>query len=385
MKPITKLTMALITAAAMIVPSTEIYAATQYNGHRGGSSANSSQNTPGNRNSSSSNRPSNNRNNGNSGSNRNSSGSNRPSNDRNNGNSGSNRPNNDRNHNNHGGGNHNNHGNSGSNRPSNDRNHNNHGGGNHGGGNHGNSGSNRPNNDRDHNNHGGGNHNNHNNRPNNDRNHNNHGGGNHGGGNHGGGNHNNHGHGHGHGNPGGHHASRPGNPARPTPPPSRPYRPSHCHHHHHRPVPPAHYHPCPTAPIISSIFGLPFGVSINVSLGTLRNGGYYIDGYGSDVVYLRNVSQMGFYWDDAVINYDNRGLATITLYDSTYGYNTTRYNSLYNDICMQYGLPAYNTYGGETTAIWYDRYGNNYISLSYKYMSAFGGGYRYYTILSYGY
>ena len=310
MKPITKLTMALITAAAMIVPSTEIYAATQYNGHRGGSSANSSQNTPGNRNSSSSNRPSNNRNNGN----------------------------------------------SGSNRPSNDRNHNNHGGGNHG-----NSGSNRPNNDRDHNNHGGGNH--------------------------GGGNHNNHGHGHGHGhgNPGGHHASRPGNPARPTPPPSRPYRPSHCHHHHHRPVPPAHYHPCPTAPIISSIFGLPFGVSINVSLGTLRNGGYYIDGYGSDVVYLRNVSQMGFYWDDAVINYDNRGLATITLYDSTYGYNTTRYNSLYNDICMQYGLPAYNTYGGETTAIWYDRYGNNYISLSYKYMSAFGGGYRYYTILSYGY
>ena len=306
MKPITKLTMALITAAAMIVPSTEIYAATQYNGHRGGSSANSSQNTPGNRNSSSSNRPSNNRNNGN----------------------------------------------SGSNRPSNDRNHNNHG----------NSGSNRPNNDRDHNNHGGGNH---------------------GGGNHGGGNHNNHGHGH--GNPGGHHASHPGNPARPTPPPSRPYRPSHCHHHHHRPVPPAHYHPCPTAPIISSIFGLPFGVSINVSLGTLRNGGYYIDGYGSDVVYLRNVSQMGFYWDDAVINYDNRGLATITLYDSTYGYNTTRYNSLYNDICMQYGLPAYNTYGGETTAIWYDRYGNNYISLSYKYMSAFGGGYRYYTILSYGY
>ena len=328
MKPITKLTMALITAAAMIVPSTEIYAATQYNGHRGGSSANSSQNTPGNRNSSSSNRPSNNRNNGNSGSNRNSSSSNRPSNDRN----------------------------------------------------HGNSGSNRPNNDRDHNNHGGGNHNNHNNRPNNDRNHNNHGGGN-----HGGGNHNNHGHGHGHGNPGGHHASRPGNPARPTPPPSRPYRPSHCHHHHHRPVPPAHYHPCPTAPIISSIFGLPFGVNINVSLGTLRNGGYYIDGYGSDVVYLRNVSQMGFYWDDAVINYDNRGLATITLYDSTYGYNTTRYNSLYNDICMQYGLPAYNTYGGETTAIWYDRYGNNYISLSYKYMSAFGGGYRYYTILSYGY
>ena len=319
MKPITKLTMALITAAAMIVPSTEIYAATQYNGHRGGSSANSSQNTPGNRNSSSSNRPSNNRNNGNSGSNRNSSSSNRPSNDRNNGNSGSNRPNNDRDHNNHGGGNHNNHGNSGSNRPNNDRNH------------------------------------------------------------------NNHGHGHGHGNPGGHHASRPGNPARPTPPPSRPYRPSHCHHHHHRPVPPAHYHPCPTAPIISSIFGLPFGVSINVSLGTLRNGGYYIDGYGSDVVYLRNVSQMGFYWDDAVINYDNRGLATITLYDSTYGYNTTRYNSLYNDICMQYGLPAYNTYGGETTAIWYDRYGNNYISLSYKYMSAFGGGYRYYTILSYGY
>ena len=308
MKPITKLTMALITAAAMIVPSTEIYAATQYNGHRGGSSANSSQNTPGNRNSSSSNRPSNNRNNGNSGN----SGSNRPSNDRNN--------------------NHNNHGNSGSNRPSNDRNHNNHGGGNHGGGNH-----------------------------------------------------NNHGHGHGHGNPGGHHASRPGNPARPTPPPSRPYRPSHCHHHHHRPVPPAHYHPCPTAPIISSIFGLPFGVSINVSLGTLRNGGYYIDGYGSDVVYLRNVSQMGVYWDDAVANYDNRGVSTITLYDSTYGYNTTRYNSLYNDICMQYGLPAYNTYGGETTAIWYDRYGNNYISLSYKYMSAFGGGYRYYTILSYGY
>lgn len=190
-------------------------------------------------------------------------------------------------------------------------------------------------------------------------------------------------------------SSRPGNPGsvsrpgqygfRPTPPPSRPYRP--VFEPYRRPVPPPAYRPRPTAPLLSAIFGLPFGVDINISLGSLRRSGYHIDGYSNDEVYLRNVYDMNYSWDDGVVIYNSRGgMQSVRLYQSTYGYDPSRYNNLYSMICSQYGLPALQDYSGsEKTVTWYDRDGSHYVSLSYNYMTSNGGYPRYYTILSYGY
>lgn len=197
------------------------------------------------------------------------------------------------------------------------------------------------------------------------------------------------------GNPGYDHGARPGNPGsvqrpgnhgfRPVPPPARPYRPVYepCR----RPVPPPAYRPRPTAPLLSTIFGIPFGVNINISLNTLTRSGYYIDGYSNNEVYLRNVYDMNYSWDDGVVNYDSRGgMQSVRLYQSTYGYDPSRYNNLYSMLCSQYGLPALQNYtGNEKTATWYDRDGSHYVTLAYNYMTSNGGYARYYTILSYGY
>lgn len=109
------------------------------------------------------------------------------------------------------------------------------------------------------------------------------------------------------GNPG--HYGHPGNPGstnhhhgfHPTPPPPRPYRP--IVRPAPRPVPPPAFRPCPTAPMLTAVFGLPFGISINISIDNLRRDGYYIDGYNNNEVYLRNVYEMNYSWDDGVVIY----------------------------------------------------------------------------------
>ena len=56
-----------------------------------------------------------------------------------------------------------------------------------------------------------------------------------------------------------------------------------------------------------TVFGLPFGISINISIDNLRRDGYYIDGYNNNEVYLRNVYEMNYSWDDGVVIYDLGG------------------------------------------------------------------------------
>ena len=192
------------------------------------------------------------------------------------------------------------------------------------------------------------------------------------------------------GNPG--HLGRPGNPGstnhhhgfHPTPPPPRPYRP--IVRPAPRPVPPPAFRPCPTAPILTAVFGLPFGISINISIDNLRRDGYYIDGYNNNEVYLRNVYEMNYSWDDGVVIYDSSGrMQSARLYQSTYGYDSSRFDNLYSQICSQYGLPATQKYrNGEKTVTWYDRNGSHYVSLAYNHMTSDGGYPRYYTILCYG-
>ena len=141
-----------------------------------------------------------------------------------------------------------------------------------------------------------------------------------------------------------------------------------------------------TAPMLTAVFGLPFGISINISIDNLRRDGYYIDGYNNNEVYLRNVYEMNYSWDDGVVIYDSSGrMQSARLYQSTYGYDSSRFDNLYSQICSQYGLPATQKYrNGEKTVTWYDRNGSHYVSLAYNHMTSDGGYPRYYTILCYG-
>lgn len=138
--------------------------------------------------------------------------------------------------------------------------------------------------------------------------------------------------------------------------------------------------------MLTAVFGLPFGISINISIDNLRRDGYYIDGYNNNEVYLRNVYEMNYSWDDGVIIYDSSGrMQSARLYQSTYGYDSSRFDNLYSQICSQYGLPATQKYRkGEKTVTWYDRNGSHYVSLAYNHMTSDGGYPRYYTILCYG-
>ena len=93
--------------------------------------------------------------------------------------------------------------------------------------------------------------------------------------------------------------------------------------------------------MLTAVFGLPFGISINISIDNLRRDGYYIDGYNNNEVYLRNVYEMNYSWDDGVVIYDSSGrMQSARLYQSTYGYDSSRFDNLYSQICSQYGLPA---------------------------------------------
>ena len=151
-------------------------------------------------------------------------------------------------------------------------------------------------------------------------------------------------------------------------------------------MPPPAFRPSPTAPLLTTVFGLPFGININISIDNLRRDGYYIDGYSNNEVYLRNIYEMNYSWDDGVVIYDSRGcLQSARLYQSTYGYDSSRFDNLYLQICSQYGLPAMQKYSnGEKTITWYDRNGSHYVTLSYNRMTSGGGHPRYYTILYYG-
>lgn len=75
--------------------------------------------------------------------------------------------------------------------------------------------------------------------------------------------------------------------------------------------------------MLTAVFGLPFGISINISIDNLRRDGYYIDGYNNNEVYLRNVYEMNYSWDDGVVIYDSSGrMQSARLYQSTYGYDS---------------------------------------------------------------
>ena len=170
---------------------------------------------------------------------------------------------------------------------------------------------------------------------------------------------------------------------RPILPPSRPHRPQYCPFY--RPVRPPHFRPWANAPLIDVVLGLPFGISFNVSIDRLGNAGYFIDGYSGSEVYLRDVHELGYEWDDAVVRYDGGLMASVSMYHSSRRYSTRRFDRLYDRLCVLYGQPALGGRGySSLSATWYDRDGRHYVTLSYEQMTSFGGSSRYYTVLTYG-
>lgn len=174
---------------------------------------------------------------------------------------------------------------------------------------------------------------------------------------------------------------RPGRPAVMAPPP-RPYRP--IARPWSRPVPPPSWRPYRGCPVIGSILGITFGTALNLSLDYLYNNGYTVDGYGNNVVYLRNIPQMSYTWPDATLYYGNAGLERSQFIYSTAYYDLTRYNSLYNSFMGSYGAPVgYSNAGNGFVATWFG-YNNGYISLEFRPMYTSGGQLRYYTTLTFG-
>ncbi len=164
-------------------------------------------------------------------------------------------------------------------------------------------------------------------------------------------------------------------PARPHRLPMRPYT---------RPLPPPSFRPYQGCPVIHGILGLSFGTTLSLSVDYLYNNGYSVDGYGNDVVYLRNVSAMSFVWSDATLYYSSGGLTASRFSYSTSYYDVSRYNTLYSTLASQYGNPVdFQSVNGGFVATWFG-YDNGYISLEYGQQYSSGGSMRYYTTLTYG-
>lgn len=179
-------------------------------------------------------------------------------------------------------------------------------------------------------------------------------------------------------------AIRPGRPQRPShmAPPPRPHRP--VASPWSRPLPPQSWRPYRGCPVINSILGITFGTTIAVSLDYLFNQGYTVDGYNRDVVYLRDVSEMSYFWPDATLYYNSTGLERSEFIYST-GYNdNSRYNNLYTSLVAQYGSPVSYRHNGNTSCVTWFGYNNGYISLEYRPMYTNSGALRYYTTLTYG-
>lgn len=176
--------------------------------------------------------------------------------------------------------------------------------------------------------------------------------------------------------------TRPGSTSRPSnlTPPARPNRlPSTL-----RPVPtrPSTWRPGSTR-FASTIFGISFGSTLANSLNSLYATNYSVDGYGTNQVYLRNVVECSYTWTDATLIYQNGILVQSQLYESTIGYNTSRYYGVFNNLRSLYGKPATRTTDGRNMAsTWWSADGQ-YISLEYTLLKS-TNGYRYYTILTFG-
>ncbi|MDD2961951.1 MAG: hypothetical protein PHR45_07735 [Muribaculaceae bacterium] len=167
------------------------------------------------------------------------------------------------------------------------------------------------------------------------------------------------------------------------PPPVRPYRP--IYNHIPRPIYPGGYQPYYSAPCISGVLGIAFGLTYVDTLDYLYNRGYSIDGYDEGQVYIRDVREMDYNWEDAILSYDEVGNFYGAQFINSVGYfNTSRFYNLYNRLTQEYGAPINPNARAGYDGTWFDRNGETYITLQFK-TDRINGMSRYYTLLTYSY
>ena len=123
------------------------------------------------------------------------------------------------------------------------------------------------------------------------------------------------------------------------------------------------------------------GATVDFTINTLLNSGYNIDGYDNGVLYLNDVSQLGYMWPSAAMMYNSAGgLRGSQFFYSTPYNSTSRFEQVYTTLCSQYGAPTVVSNG---TAVWYGN-GGIYISLGYGAQAVSQYGTRYFTTLTFG-
>ena len=166
----------------------------------------------------------------------------------------------------------------------------------------------------------------------------------------------------------------------PCRPPYRPWRPTPWVVH--RPVVPAGWVWCSSAPRIYRVLGIQFGTVFSVSINHLFTYGYNIDGYYDNVIYLRDVPMLNYSWPNVMLNYAPGGGLASAMFSNSFAFrDLAMYNRLYNTLCGTYGSPVdARTTPYEGTVSWWGGEGQGYVTLSY-YTDQNG---RFYTNLTIG-
>lgn len=165
--------------------------------------------------------------------------------------------------------------------------------------------------------------------------------------------------------------------------------PAHNPYYWNRPLPPRppkYRYARHGIPTIGDILGITFGTFIDYGINTLFNAGYDILGYANNAIYLANVNQLGYLWNNVAMYYDD-GLmqaAEFQYYSPTA--DMMRFNSLYNQLCNRFGQPVSSTYSNGTKSIsWWAGNNTGYVTLQYGYANSIDGYPNFYTTLIYGY
>lgn len=152
--------------------------------------------------------------------------------------------------------------------------------------------------------------------------------------------------------------------------------------HYFRPTPPPpHFRPYVNWPRFSTVLGISFGTTIALTIDALLNTGYNVAGNYGNTVYLQNVNMLGYMWPEATLNYTDTGRLSGSEFISYSTYaGRSLYNTIYNQICRNYGNPYSND--GMRATWWGPE--RQYITLSFASGIGSDGYSRYYTTLNYG-
>ena len=130
-------------------------------------------------------------------------------------------------------------------------------------------------------------------------------------------------------------------------------------------------------PTIGGVLGLRWGTSMSNALNYLYYNGYYIDGYMDNIVYLTDVELLDYGWDDVMMQFDgNNNLDYVEFVYTSDDYDTSRFFSLYNELCSIYGSPVSYT---NSMYSWYGGDGIGFVNLGFERTYDYS-----YTVLAFG-